>query len=113
MNRQRRTIRFNLAPRQGRDPLRVGAAGLVYRQPRLPQVLFRLAAHRRRGKILYLEPVGGAAAAVREQPLAYDAHETELLGVAKDDIARLCNVSLRSPVDQRARPLSARSTARP
>jgi hypothetical protein len=52
--------------------------------PQFAPALFRLALHRRRVRVLELEPVAGAAGAVaRAQPLGDDALEPELAGVAE------------------------------
>ena len=53
--------------------------------PPLPPILLGLALHRRRGRVLELEPIAAAAGSVaRAEPLADDAFETHGAGVAKD-----------------------------
>ena len=56
-------------------------------------IFFCLPLHRRRFRVLHLQPIGRAAGAIgRTDALRDDAFEAELTGVAEDDVAGLSDM---------------------
>jgi hypothetical protein len=64
-------------------------------------IFFPLPLHRRRFRVLHLEPIGRAVGAIgRTEALPDDAFEAELTGVAKDGLAVALDVIVPSQTSQ-------------